>query len=212
VQRVDELLFELRATLGQFGLLDRFPRQRHRAPMRCHQIRAQRRMVVPVEVGPVQGDHDARGRADDELDPPPHHRIDVDSVVAQQPIDLLHATLRRDVRHARIGLPDRRDAQDRCVEHTHHAVGQRHDAKGMKVARKHSTHEAPSMPQAQRLAATLGAGHKATDPTTNRSSFHAPHPPHFRRYGKHYVLHAINKPGDPPGLGGLPEEPFPWSR
>jgi hypothetical protein len=63
-------------------------------------------MVVVVELGPIQHDHDLFTNGHDELHPLLLDRFDVDANVAQQTIDLLDAALGLDPRQQRVCLAD----------------------------------------------------------------------------------------------------------
>jgi hypothetical protein len=101
-----------------------------------HQVRAQRRVVVLLEVGPVERDHDLLADADHEPDPRLEDDAHVEARVAQQPIDLLDPTLGLDVGDLRVRLADGVDGQRRRVQHADDAVGEGQYARRVHIRRE----------------------------------------------------------------------------
>ena len=118
-------------------------------------VRAQRRVVVLVELRPVERDDDLLARSDHERRPRRRQLCDVDRTVAQEPVDLLDPVARLGPRHFRVRLADRVDRQRRGAQHPRHAVGQRLHALDVKVVLEQLGCE-PLGVKAIELAATLG--------------------------------------------------------
>ena len=106
VKPLDELVFVVLLGTLQRGLLYGLPCQRRRTAMPCHKVGAERRVVVLLEVRPVQRDNDLFADPDHELYPRPQGMEHVDAGIAQQPVDLLDPALRLDVGDLRIRLAD----------------------------------------------------------------------------------------------------------
>jgi hypothetical protein len=66
---VDKLRLVQAAQSFERGLLDGHPRQRDCAPVACDDIGAERGVIVLLEVGPVEDDHDLLARSDHERGP-----------------------------------------------------------------------------------------------------------------------------------------------
>ena len=79
----------------QFVLDNGEPQPRRGASMECDEIQRESGQLVGFEVGPIHRHADRRPAADDLPHPFLDHVPDPDSLVAQQPIDLLDSVLRR---------------------------------------------------------------------------------------------------------------------
>src|SRR5690606_30362852 len=69
VKEGQKLALILVALASQFGLLDGLPAKGRGAAVAGNEVESQGGMVVLLEVGPVQGDHDLFTRAQDKGDP-----------------------------------------------------------------------------------------------------------------------------------------------
>ena len=136
VQALDELVLEVVPSRLQGRLRHRHPRERRRSSVPGHDVRAQRSVVVLLEVGPVERDDDFFTVGDDEPGPGRSQRCNVDCAIAQESIDLLHSVARLRPRHLGVPLADRVDAQRRRAEHAGHAIRDRENPSGVQVPGK----------------------------------------------------------------------------
>jgi len=112
VEPLDELVFVVLLRAFQRGLLHGFPRERRRTTMPRHEVGAERRVIVLLEVRPVQRDNDLFADPEHELYPRPQGLEHVDAGIAQQPVDLLDPALGLDIRDLRIRLVDGVDGRE----------------------------------------------------------------------------------------------------
>jgi hypothetical protein len=91
MQPLDERVLDAGTSPAKLALLHGLPDHGGGPTVPGHQVRAQRRVVVVVELGPVQCDDDLLARGHDELHPLLLDRLDIDAGVTQQPVDLLDA-------------------------------------------------------------------------------------------------------------------------
>ena len=109
------------------------------------QLRRQRHLVITIEVRPVERDHEFLTIADDELHPRREELPDVDAIVAQQPVHLLHAVTGLLRGRLRVAAADGVDRQRCCAQHASHAVCQRDHALRVQVVFEDRRHCPPSL-------------------------------------------------------------------
>jgi hypothetical protein len=137
VQALDQLVLVPVALTFERRLRHRHPDQRRGATVRRDQVRGQRRVIVSVELGPVQRDHELLAVGDHERHPVREQRPHVDAVVAEHPIGLLDAVLLGATDGVRVGPPDRVDRQRGGVQDAHDPVRDRRHAHGVQVVAEH---------------------------------------------------------------------------
>jgi len=119
------------------------PNQRCGSAVVCHQERRRCRLLVVVELGPVERHHDLGANAHHEADPSVHQAVPHHVAPAWEPVDPLDAALARDPSNLGVGLPDCVNAKDGGVGDAHNGVRQRLDALGVLGRAKDLVDEAP---------------------------------------------------------------------
>src|SRR6266702_4867884 len=98
-----------------------------------------------------KGDYETCPRRDHELNPQRHHYVEVDALVAEEPIQLLDTALGLDVGEPRVRLSNRVDRQYRTAENAGHSVRERQNALGVDIVTQQLIQELARVLEAERL-------------------------------------------------------------
>jgi hypothetical protein len=128
VQPLDEPVLVVVAFVLERRLAHRHPDQRRRSPVVGDQVACQRRVVVAVELGPVEREHDLLALCHDELRPRSKQRPHVDACIAKHPVGLLDAMPLVVVGDASVPTTDGVNRQHSSVDGADHSVCQRQHA------------------------------------------------------------------------------------
>ena len=113
------------------------PHQRRRPPVAGQHRQYDGFVAVTREARPVQRHHHLCACTDHVRDPVAEEPLDIDAVVAQQPVDLLDAVLAEPAHRLGQTLTDCMDGQRGAGEHAKRCVRKRQDSFRMKVAFVH---------------------------------------------------------------------------
>jgi len=141
-QALQHLILVRIPTVLQRGLADRQPDQRRRAAVAGQQRQHDRRLVIGVELGPIQGDHDAVPAAHHIGHPVNQQCINIDPTVGQHSVHLLDRMLGQPSARQCQPLADHADRQRCRLDHPQRRPGQRLHALGVQVIAKQRVQEA----------------------------------------------------------------------
>ena len=145
MQALDYLVLEVVPTTGERRLLHRLPRQRRRTTVLRHDVRAQRRVVVLLEVGPVERHDDLFACSEHELRPRRRQASHVDGRIAEEAVHLLHAKSRLRPGDLGVAFTDGVHTERRCAKHARDAVRQRQDAARVQIIREQLLDKLPTV-------------------------------------------------------------------
>ena len=120
------------------ALIDRQPHQGCGTPMIGDQRQHDGRLVIGIEVGPVQRHHDGASRADDIGHPAGEDIVDVDLRVGEQTIHLLGRMLGVQGAGGSEPLANGADREGGAAQHAKGGVAERGDALGVQVGAQHA--------------------------------------------------------------------------
>ena len=133
VKPFDHSILVIVALSFQRGFADRHPDKRSRATMARDEIASKGRMIVGIELGPVERDNDLLPRTDHEFRPRMKQQPDVDPAIAQHAIDLLDPMLLAVVRCVGVPATDCMHREHRRIHGPHDTVRQRKNTHRVKV-------------------------------------------------------------------------------
>ena len=120
----------------QCCLVNREPHQGRRPAMVGDQRQHNRRLVIGIKIGPVQGNNNFRARPNRMGDPSLRELVNVNPWVRQQPIYLLDGMFGQSSPRQREPLPDRVHRQRGAADDPERGVRQRINPLGMNILAK----------------------------------------------------------------------------
>ena len=132
-EHLQQIVFVLIATPLERALVHRLPQQRCRSPVSGHQVRTQSRLIVGIELRPIERHPSFLPLSENERRPLPCDGPRGEIAVAQHPVELLDAVLRVRASRPCHRVPDDVDAEAGRVKYAQGPKRQRQDCLGVKI-------------------------------------------------------------------------------